>query len=44
VELRDFNLENPMTEEKLPLAELLAEAVLQMRMEADLEGLIGADR
>jgi putative transposase len=58
VELRDFNLnlENPMTEDRLPLAELLAkagdgdflrsvaEAVLQMLMEADVEGLIGAGR
>src|SRR5919112_2923579 len=45
-----------MTEDKLPLAELLAksgdadflrsvaEAVLQMPMEADVEGLIGAGR
>ena len=45
-----------MTEERLPLAELLAksgdgdflrsvaEAVLQMLMEADVEGLIGAGR
>jgi putative transposase len=45
-----------MTEERLPLAELLAksgeadflrsvaEAVLQMLMEADVEGLIGAAR
>ena len=45
-----------MTEDKLPLAELLAksgdadflrgvaEAVLQMLMEADVEGLIGAGR
>ena len=45
-----------MTEERLPLAELLAkagdgdflrsvaEAVLQMLMEADAEGLIGAGR
>ena len=58
MELRDFNLnlENPMTEEKLPLAELLAKAgdgnflrnvagtVLQMLMEADVEGLIEAGR
>jgi putative transposase len=58
VELRDvnLNLENAMTEERLPLAALLAkagdgdllrsvaEAVLQMRMEADVEGLIGAGR
>ena len=48
--------EEPMTEERLPLAELLAkagdgdflrsvaEAVLQMLMEADVEGLIGAGR
>src|SRR3712207_3189869 len=47
---------DPMTEERLPLAELLAksgdadflravaEAVLQMLMEADVEGLIGAGR
>ena len=56
MELRDFNLnlENPMTEERLPLAELLAKAgdgdflrnvagtVLQMLMEADVEGLIEA--
>jgi putative transposase len=45
-----------MTEDRLPLAELLteagggdflrsvAEAVLQMPMEADVEGLIGAGR
>jgi hypothetical protein len=45
-----------MTEDRLPLAELLAkagdgdflrsvaEAVLQMLMEADVEGLIGAGR
>ena len=45
-----------MTEEKLPLADLLAkagdgdflrgvaEAVLQMLMEADVDGLIGAAR
>jgi hypothetical protein len=58
VELRSFNLnlENPMTEDRLPLAELLAksgegdflrsvaEVVLQMLMEADVEGLIGAGR
>jgi putative transposase len=58
VKSRDFNLnlENPMTEDRLPLAELLAkagdgdflrsvaEAVLQMLMEADVEGLIGAGR
>jgi hypothetical protein len=57
--LQDFNLkrgEDPMTEEKLVLAELLekagegdflravAEAVLQLLMEADVEGLIGAGR
>jgi putative transposase len=48
--------EDPMTEERLPLAELLAkagdgdflrsvaEAVLQLLMEADAEGLIGAGR
>jgi putative transposase len=48
--------EEPMTEERLPLAELLAkagdgdflrsvaEAVLQLLMEADVEGLIGAGR
>src|SRR5918995_1480083 len=47
---------DPMTEERLPLAELLAksgdadfrcsvaEAVLQLLMEADVEGLIGAAR
>src|SRR3712207_2763531 len=47
---------DPMTEERLPLAELLAkggeadflrsvaEAVLQLLMEADVEGLIGAGR
>src|SRR3712207_3684514 len=47
---------DPMTEEGLPLAELLAksgdadflravaEAVLQLLMEADVEGLIGARR
>src|SRR5499426_683150 len=59
VELRDFNLnrgEDPMTEERLVLAELLekagegdflravAEAVLQLLMESDVEGLIGAGR
>jgi transposase-like protein len=58
VALRDFNLnlEDPMTEERLPLAELLAKAgdgdflrgvaevVLRMLMEADAEGLIGAGR
>ena len=47
---------DPMTEERLPLAELVsksgaadflrtvAEAVLQLLMEADVEGLIGAGR
>jgi transposase-like protein len=58
VELRDFNLtrEDPMTENSLPLAELLAKAgdpdfprqaaetVVQMLMEADVEGKIGAGR
>jgi putative transposase len=59
VELRSFNLsqeEDPMTEPRLPLTELLAkagdpdflrsaaEAVVQMLMEADVEGLIGAGR
>jgi transposase-like protein len=48
--------EDPMTEERLPLAELLAkagdgdflrsvaEAVLQLLMEVDVEGVIGAGR
>jgi transposase-like protein len=58
VELRDFNLtrEDPMTENSLPLADLLAKAgdpdflrqaaetVVQMLMEADVEGKIGAGR
>jgi putative transposase len=59
VELQSFNLsqrEDPMTEQSLPLTELLAkagdpdflrsaaEAVVQMLMEADVEGLIGAAR
>jgi putative transposase len=59
VELRDFNLtetENPMTDDRLPLAELaaksgdcdflraIAESVLQLIMEADVDGLIGAGR
>jgi transposase-like protein len=58
VELRDFNLtrEDPMTENSLPLADLLAkagdpdflrqaaEAVVQMLMQADVEGKIGAGR
>ena len=57
VELRDFDLtetENPMTEDRLALAELsaksgdpdflrtIAESVLQLIMEADVDGLIGA--
>jgi hypothetical protein len=56
VELQRFTLtpEDPMTEERLPLAELLAkagdgdflravaEAVVQLLMETDVEGLIGA--
>ena len=56
VELRDFDLsetENPMTEDRLALAELpaksgdpdflrtIAESVLQLIMEADVDGLIG---
>jgi transposase-like protein len=58
VELRSFNLtrEDPMTENSLPLADLLAKAgdpdflrqaaetVVQMLMEADVEGKIGAGR
>ncbi len=58
MELRDFNLtrEDPMTENSLPLAALLAkdgdldflrqaaETVVQMLMEADVEGKIGASR
>jgi hypothetical protein len=58
VELRSFNLtrEDPMTENILPLADLLAKAggpdflrqaaetVVQMLMEADVEGKIGAVR
>jgi putative transposase len=58
VELRDFpeSREDPMTDERLPLAELLAkagdgdflrsvaEAVVQLLMETDVEGLIGAGR
>jgi putative transposase len=59
VELRGFTLElkeAPMTEERLPLAELLAkagdddslrgvaEAALQLLVEADAEGVIGARR
>ena len=59
VELRDFNLtetENPMTDDRLALAELaaksgdsdflrtIAESVLQLIMEADVDGLIGAGR
>jgi putative transposase len=48
--------EDPMTEDRLPLAELLAkaadgdflrsvaEAVVQLLMETDVEGLIGAGR
>jgi len=58
VELRRFTQgqEDPMTEERLPLAELLAkagdgdflrsvaEAVVQLLMETDVEGLIGAGR
>ena len=50
------NTEDPMTEDRMALAELLqksgeadfmravAEAVLQILMEADVEGLIGAGR
>lgn len=59
VELIDFNLteeEPPMTDDRLPLAELaaksgdpdflraIAESVLQLIMEADVDGLIGAGR
>lgn len=59
VELMDFNLterEPPMTDDRLPLAELaaksgdpdflrlIAENVLQLIMEADVDGLIGAGR
>ena len=59
VELIDFNLterETPMTDDRLPLAELaaksgdpdflrlIAENVLQLIMEADVDGLIGAGR
>ena len=59
VELQRFTpepTEDPMTEERMALAELLqkssdgdflrsvAEAVLQILMEADVEGLIGAGR
>src|SRR5258708_15326084 len=58
VELRDppATTEDPMTEERMALVELLqksgdgdflravAEAVLQILMEADVEGLIGAGR
>lgn len=59
VELQDFNLtktENPMTDDRLPLAELAAKSgdpdflrtiagsVLQLIMEADVDGLIGAGR
>ena len=59
VELIDFNLteeETPMTDDRLPLAELaaksgdpdflraIAESVLQLIMEADVDGLIGAGR
>ena len=58
MELRDFNLtrEDPMTENSLPLADLLAKAgdpdflrqaaetVAPMLMEADVEGKIGAGR
>ena len=59
VEFRDFNLterETPMTDDRLPLAELaakcgdadflrvIAENVLQLIMEADVDGLIGAGR
>lgn len=51
---RRLPTEDPITEERLPLAELLAkggdgdflrsvaEAMLQLLMEADVEGLIGA--
>ena len=59
VEFDDFNLterEFPMTDDRLPLAELaaksgdsdflraIAESVLQLIMEADVDGLIGAGR
>ena len=58
VELRGFTRtpEDPMTDDRLPLAELLAkagdgdflrsvaEAVVQLLMETDVEGLIGAGR
>jgi transposase-like protein len=58
VELRGFNLtrEHPMTENSLPLTDLLAkpgnpdflrqaaESVVQMLMEADVEGKFGAGR
>jgi hypothetical protein len=59
VEFEDFNLterEFPMTDDRLPLAELaaksgdadflraIAESVLQLIMEADVDGLIGAGR
>ena len=59
VEFEDFNLterEPPMTDDRLPLAELaaksgdadflrvIAENVLQLIMEADVDGLIGAGR
>ena len=59
VEFEDFNLterEFPMTDDRLPLAELaaksgdadflrvIAENVLQLIMEADVDGLIGAGR
>ena len=58
VELLDFTRAQgpPMTDDRLPLAELLAkagdqdflrtvaESVLQLIMEADVEGLIGAGR
>ena len=59
VELQSFNLtetEHPMTDDRLPLAELaaksgdpdflraIAENVLQLIMEADVDGLIGAGR
>ena len=59
VELSDFNRareEPPMTDDRLPLAELMAksgdtdflrvvaESVLQLLMEADVDGVIGAGR
>src|SRR3954465_11718756 len=59
VEFPDFNLTEeliPMTDDRLPLAELMAktgdgdflrstaESVLQIIMEADVDGLIGAAR